>query len=103
MKLMPSIDIDFDGFTATKDTFKSLAGELLVLSNKSVLEHINRMKGCWSETTANEFLTKETLINEEIMHQTENIIKLIEDIEREAVCIFDAEMFGRGLALCRSY
>ncbi|MCR4991128.1 MAG: hypothetical protein K6A38_09725 [Lachnospiraceae bacterium] len=103
MSLIPSIEVNFDNLKKAKETMDRTLTVLNTMINEDLAEGLGQISKMWDDVNGKEYCLKmQQIVN--MLSEIENAITLIVDeIEKEAVTVFDAELFGRGLAINRSY
>ena len=103
MSYIPSIDVHFGQFKSASDKLQDLSSQLRAASGEGIETYIMGLKKVWSEENTEIFAGKLCDIGNNLKVQADEMSKVVDDIEREAWLVFDAEMFSRGLAFSRCY
>lgn len=103
MSYIPSIDVHFSRFKTASDTLRDLTNELEALATGGFDCMIQDLKSSWEEEGADMFVHSLRLVGNELYQEADKMTEVVDEIEKEALLVFDAELFSRGLAFTRSY
>lgn len=103
MSLIPSIEVDFDNLKNAKYTMKKLCMLLGRITDEDLYESMNEIKMLWTDENSPLLLKRTQQIADMLSEIQKSLSEIVDEIEKEAVTVFDAELFGRDLAINRSY
>lgn len=103
MSYIPSIDVHFAQFKTSVDKLKDLVLQLENISNGGLEKYMLELKGVWNDEGTNLFSLKMNDIRGTLQTQAQGMKNVVDEIEKEALVTFDAELFSRGLAFSRCY
>lgn len=103
MSLIPSIQVDFSQFMAAKNNINAITSNLKDNSVSGIKDHMNATVKSWDENAKDSFIRKEENITDILLQKIYDIEALVDSIEKDALIIFDAELYSRGLAINRIY
>ena len=103
MSLIPSIEVNFDNLKNAKDTMRKMCTLLDTLINDDLQNSVSDIKKLWQDENCERYLNDTQKIINMLCDIKRSIDVLVDEIEKEAVTVFDAELYGRGLAINRSY
>lgn len=103
MSYIPSIDVHFAQFKTSVDKLKDLVLQLESISNGGLEKYMSELKGVWNDEGTCLFSLKMDEIRGTLQTQTQGMKNVVDEIEKEALVTFDAELFSRGLAFSRCY
>ena len=103
MSLIPSIEVNFDNLKNAKDAMRRMCSLLDTLINDDLQNSVNDIKKIWQDENSEHYINDTQKIINMLCDIKKSIDVLVDEIEKEAVMVFDAELYGRGLAINRSY
>ena len=103
MSLIPSIEVNFDNLKTAKDTMKKMCTLLDTLINEDLTGCMADIKVFWQDENGERFLSDTGRCINILCDIKRSIDLIVDEIEKEAALVFDAELYGRGLAINRSY
>lgn len=101
MSYIPSIDVHFTQFKSASDKLRDLSGQLESVSTEGIDNYVTGLRPVWDEDGTDIFVRRLEMIGSELRKEANAMTKVVDDIEKEALMVFDAEMFSRGLAFSR--
>ena len=103
MRFLQSIDVDFSGLNNARSLLSELTSELQDTLKGNIPFQMKNTLGNWEEESADILIGKEVELYEELLEEAALLKTLIDEIENVSLKVFDAELYGRGLAINRSY
>ena len=103
MSFIPSIDVHFTQLRTATETFRELTTQLKVLATEGFENQINELRLSWEEEGMNLFTRKLQDVGGELQSEADAMSGVVDEIEKEALLLFDAELYSRGLAFSRWY
>ena len=103
MSLIPSIEVNFDNLKNAKDAMRRMCSLLDPLINDDLQNSVTDIKKLWQDENCERYINDTQKIINMLCDIKKSIDVLVDEIEKEAVMVFDAELYGRGLAINTSY
>ncbi|MCR4789423.1 MAG: hypothetical protein K5888_12655 [Lachnospiraceae bacterium] len=103
MSLIPSIEVNFDNLKCAKDAMRRMCSLLDTLINEDLAGSAVSIGSLWQDENGRQFVNDSRRITDMLCEIKRSMDRIVDEIEKEAVTVFDAELYGRGLAINRTY